>query len=244
MELVLFGLVMLLAMTMAGMIGFAANVTALPLLSMFMPIKTAVPVLIMISATQSLVQAFRVRKQTRWREVAHILLFVLIGMPVGFLMLHHLPEALMKAALGLFVAATAIKGMVDLRRGARKAFVERPYHKLLLFCSGFMTGAFGCGGPLMVIYSRNRYPDKDQFRAQQFSCGGTVMALTCLTHAASGAYTLEKLPYIVVGFIAVALALQISTRLVRYMDPLFFQKFVNVVLLLSAATLLWQVVSA
>lgn len=35
MELILYGVVMLVAMTLAGVIGFAANVLALPVLSMF-----------------------------------------------------------------------------------------------------------------------------------------------------------------------------------------------------------------
>ena len=243
MVLLLYGLVMLVSMTLAGLIGFAANVTALPLLSMFLPLKTAVPMLVLISATQSVVQAIRVRTQIHWREAGHILFFVLLGMPCGFFMLQYLPELLMKGLLGLFVASTAIKGMIDLARGVRKPFVERPWHRLLLFFSGFMTGAFGCGGPLMVIYSRNRYRDKELFRVMQFTCGGTTMTLTCLTHVVSGSYTLAGLPYIIVGFIAVAIALQISTRLVKHINAMFFQRLINVVLLLSALTLLWQVMS-
>lgn len=82
--LVLYGAVMLLAMTMAGLIGFAANVIALPLLSMFMPLELTVSMLVLFAALQSGVQAFRVRHEIHWRELAHILLFIIIGMPIGF----------------------------------------------------------------------------------------------------------------------------------------------------------------
>ena len=92
MELVLYGVVMLVAMTLAGVIGFAANVLALPVLSMFLPLKTAVAVLMLIVAVQVVIQAIQVRHDANWREVSHIVVFVIIGMPIGFLALNYLPE--------------------------------------------------------------------------------------------------------------------------------------------------------
>lgn len=241
--LVLYGAVMLLAMTMAGLIGFAANVIALPLLSMFMPLELTVSMLVLFAALQSAVQAFRVRHEIHWRELAHILLFIIIGMPIGFFSLQYLPELALKGVLGIFVAFTAIKGLIENHRGkAKTTFHERPWHKLLLVCSGIISGAFGCGGPLTVIYTRNRYRDKQMFRVMQFGCGTFSMGLTCLAHVFAGSYTMARLPYMIVGLAAVLVALRLSTWLVQRMNTSFFQQLVNVVLLFSAASLLWQVV--
>lgn len=243
MEIVLYGIVMLVAMTLAGVIGFAANVLALPVLSMFLPLKTAVAVLMLIVAVQIVIQAFMYRRNIYWREVGHIVAWTLLGMPIGFVALNVLPELVMKAVLGLFVAATALKGIVDDARGKKPGtFQEKPYHKLLLFFSGLLTGAFGCGGPLMVVYCRNRYRDKDTFRMMQFGAGSIIMTLPCLAYAASGAYTAQGIPYIIVGFVAVAIALKASAAIARRMKTTIFQQLVNVVLLISAVTLMWQVV--
>lgn len=243
MEIVLYGVVMLVAMTLAGVIGFAANVLALPVLSMFLPLKTAVAVLMLIVAVQIVIQAFMYRRNIYWREVGHIVVWTLLGMPIGFVALNVLPELVMKAVLGLFVAATALKGIVDDARGKKPGtFQEKPYHKLLLFFSGLLTGAFGCGGPLMVVYCRNRYRDKDTFRMMQFGAGSIIMTLPCLAYAASGAYTAQGIPYIIVGFVAVAIALRASAAIARRMKTTIFQQLVNVVLLISAVTLMWQVV--
>ena len=243
MEIVLYGVVMLVAMTLAGVIGFAANVLALPVLSMFLPLKTAVAVLMLIVAVQIVIQAFMYRRNIYWREVGHIVAWTLLGMPIGFVALNVLPELVMKAVLGLFVAATALKGIVDDARGKKPGtFQEKPYHKLLLFFSGLLTGAFGCGGPLMVVYCRNRYRDKDTFRMMQFGAGNIIMTLPCLAYAASGAYTAQGIPYIIVGFVAVAIALKASAAIARRMKTTIFQQLVNVVLLISAVTLMWQVV--
>ena len=243
MEIVLYGVVMLVAMTLAGVIGFAANVLALPVLSMFLPLKTAVAVLMLIVAVQIVIQAFMYRRNIHWREVGHIVVWTLLGMPIGFVALNVLPELVMKAVLGLFVAATALKGIVDGARGKKPGtFQEKPYHKLLLFFSGLLTGAFGCGGPLMVVYCRNRYRDKDTFRMMQFGAGSIIMTLPCLVYAASGAYTAQGIPYIIVGFVAVVIALKASAAIARRMKTTIFQQLVNVVLLISAVTLMWQVV--
>ena len=226
MEIVLYGVIMLVAMTLAGVIGFAANVLALPVLSMFLPLKTAVAVLMLIVAVQIVIQAFMYRRNIYWREVGHIVVWTLLGMPIGFVALNVLPELVMKAVRG------------------KKAgtFQEKPYHKLLLFFSGLLTGAFGCGGPLMVVYCRNRYRDKDTFRMMQFGAGSIIMTLPCLAYAASGAYTAQGIPYIIVGFVAVAIALKASAAIARRMKTTIFQQLVNVVLLISAVTLMWQVV--
>ena len=243
MEIVLYGVIMLVAMTLAGIIGFAANVLALPVLSMFLPLKTAVAVLMLIVAVQIVIQAFMYRRNIYWREVGHIVAWTLLGMPIGFVALNVLPELVMKAVLGLFVAGTALKGIVDDARGKKAGtFQEKPYHKLLLFFSGLLTGAFGCGGPLMVVYCRNRYRDKDTFRMMQFGAGSIIMTLPCLAYAASGAYTAQGIPYIIVGFVAVAIALKASAAIARRMKTTIFQQLVNVVLLISAVTLMWQVV--
>lgn len=164
-------------------------------------------------------------------------------MPIGFVALNVLPELVMKAVLGLFVAGTALKGIVDDARGKKAGtFQEKPYHKVLLFFSGLLTGAFGCGGPLMVVYCRNRYRDKDTFRMMQFGAGSIIMTLPCLAYAASGAYTAQGIPYIIVGFVAIAIALKASAAIARRMKTTIFQQLVNVVLLISAVTLMWQVV--
>lgn len=88
-ELILYGVVMVIAMTMAGIIGFAANVIALPLLSMFLPLNLVVSMLVLIAALQSGVQAFRVRDRIHWKELAHIVLYLVIGMPFGLIMLNY-----------------------------------------------------------------------------------------------------------------------------------------------------------
>lgn len=95
----------------------------------------------------------------------------------------------------------------------------------------------------MVVYCRNRYRDKESFRVMQFASGSIVMTLPCLAYAWSGAYTVASIPYILVGFVAVAIALKISAKLASRMNTSVFQKLVNVVLLISAVMLIAQTIN-
>lgn len=71
MEIVLYGVVMLVAMTLAGVIGFAANVLALPVLSMFLPLKTAVAIALKASAAIA-----RRMKTTIFQQLVNVVLLI------------------------------------------------------------------------------------------------------------------------------------------------------------------------
>lgn len=239
MELVLFTIVMVIAMTLSGIIGFAGNIIALPMLSMFMDLKIAVAILLLITFVQATLQMIQLRKLVIWKDVCMISFYMLLLVPFGFIALHYLSEFIMKGFLGFFIFITAIKNM---RRSKQRVqpYTERPWHKLYLVIAGLLTGAFGCGGPLMVIYCRNRYLERDQFRAMQFSAGSIVMGVSCLGNLWTDVYTIEIVPYLCFGLLAVSAAIYVSTKLVRKMDTDFFQKVVNLALLVSALMLLTQ----
>lgn len=239
MELFLFTVVMVIAMTLSGIIGFAGNIIALPLLSMFMDLKTAVAILLLITFIQTTLQMIQLRKLVIWKDVCMISFYMLLLVPVGFIALHYLSESIMKGLLGLFVFVTSLKNMLRASWSVQQ-YTERPWHKLYLIVSGLLTGAFGCGGPLMVIYCRNRYPERDQFRAMQFSTGAIVMGFSCLGNVWTGVYTAAIVPFILLGLLSVIAAIYFSTIFVRRMKADFFQRLVNIALLISALMLLLQ----
>ena len=81
------------------------------------------------------------------------------------------------------------------------------------------------------------------FRVMQFSCGTVSMSVSCLAHIVSGSYTKASIPYIVLGLLAVFVALKVSSYLVTKINTKVFNNIINLVLLASAISLLWQVYS-
>ena len=113
--LTLFTVIMFITMTISGVIGFAGNVIALPLLSQILDLPTAVAVLALSSFVQAFMQAVQNRKHINWRELSMIVGFTCIGMPIGIFSLRYLPETALKLLLGLFIlAVSALPFLVQL----------------------------------------------------------------------------------------------------------------------------------
>ena len=72
--LLLFTIIMYLSMTISGVIGFAGNVIALPLLSLILDLPTAVAVLALCSFIQTVIQSVQNRMYIHWQESLKIIL--------------------------------------------------------------------------------------------------------------------------------------------------------------------------
>ena len=105
--LLLFTIIMYLSMTISGVIGFAGNVIALPLLSLILDLPTAVAVLALCSFIQTVIQSVQNRMYIHWQESLKIILLSCLSMPIGLFFLRYFPEAASKLLLGVFVLIIA-----------------------------------------------------------------------------------------------------------------------------------------
>ena len=78
-------LIALVAYTAYGLTGFGSTIIAVPLLAQIVPIKFAVPLMLLLDVVFGMFTGFRFRKQAQYREVMTLLPFILVGMAVGVL---------------------------------------------------------------------------------------------------------------------------------------------------------------
>lgn len=243
--IILFLFIMLISGTISGMIGFAGNIIALPLLSQIMPMPTAVAILALVSAVQAGVQAVQHRRYIQWKSVTMIVAISFVGMPFGAFSLHYLPEAAMKGLLGVFVFAVAAKNVWEQRHSQLRSLpTKSQWDWLYLVGGGFFSGAFAAGGPLSVIYCTKHFLEKDTFRSMMFSSGFFMMALVATQEAMQGQYTAEVLMLAVLALLSVVVAIFISNWLARRVDTGVFRLFVNIALLAAGTAMLLQAGSA
>ena len=206
-ELILYGVVMVIAMTMAGIIGFAANVIALPLLSMFLPLNLVVSMLVLIAALQSGVQAFRVRRpHSLERTGAYRALSRHRGCRFGLIMLNYLPELALKAIRQRVHRGHRCEGIGGNPRAAKNAT--------------HLSGApmAQAAARLLRVYFRRIWLRRSADRhlhAQPLPaikiCSASCSLVAAhfpwacrpLGHVASGSYTIASLPYVIIGLVAV-----------------------------------------
>jgi uncharacterized membrane protein YfcA len=104
----------------------------------------------------------RHRRGVRFAEVAFLTPFMLVGMSAGVLLLVHVSEPPLLLALGLFVIAYAVVGLL---RSDDTPVLTRGWGALLSLIGGALVALYNVGAVLWAVYVSSRIQDKDQLRA-------------------------------------------------------------------------------
>jgi hypothetical protein len=155
-------LVVTLAYTAFGLTGFGSTVLALPLLAQLFTLKVAVPMLLLLDFTAFFAFGAGTLRKVRYREIAPLAPFILVGMAIGLTLLIEVPERILLAVLGVFLLVYAGHGLAR-RGGAPK--VTRAWIAPVGLAGGVFSALFGTGGVLFALYNAGRIPDKDALRA-------------------------------------------------------------------------------
>lgn len=169
MDSIISAIVIFITHTLEGITGFGSTVLALPFLNVTIGLKLAVQLLCVLSWAMALYIVIRSWKNLVWKEFLFIVLWAGLGMPLGIWLFDKLPGAWLCLFLGIFMIAVGIRGEIATLRSRTAETASHPAKrsvlmKLLLFCGGIIQGAFGTGGPFVVIYSSKALPDKKVFR--------------------------------------------------------------------------------
>ncbi len=166
--MLIFGVVVFATHMLEGITGFGCTVLALPFAAVLLGIHTAVPVLVVLAWLLAVYIVISSWKHIRWKPFLFIVTHAAIGLPVGMILFDRLPENILKALLAIFMIGVGLRGFIKTRR---KGYVVLPpkdtrsiWMRIILFTGGIIHGAFGTGGPFMVVYADRALPDKSVFR--------------------------------------------------------------------------------
>ncbi len=227
--------------------GFGCTVLALPFAIMLLGgVDEAKPVLVMLALVLNVGIALLGRKDVVWKEFAIILALVAVGLPAGVWMAKALPEEWLKLILGAFMIAIGIQGLLTLGSGK---FVKASRRTRLL-ASGFLPiggiihGAFGSGGPLVVIYATRALADKSVFRVTLAMSFILINAAVISVWTAQDVITIRHvylaamcLPFTLTG-------LFIGDHVHYRMNELAFKRMVYGVLTAAGVALAWLALTA
>ena len=165
--LILSGFVIMVTNAIEGVTGFGSTVIALPFLNLTVGLHDAVQMLCFFGWLVPLYIVSRSWKHIKWNELGRILLYCAPGVPIGMVLFDILPAEILCAILGLFMIYVSISGCQSLKcRTCMPVPMVAKRSKLLkffLFCGGVIQGAFGTGGPFIVIYATKALPDNVEF---------------------------------------------------------------------------------
>jgi len=169
-QILLLGLIQLIAQALEAVTGFGSTVIAVPFMAMLTDLDTAKAVGVTHTWLLVIYVIAVSWRKIVWKEFGFIVLYVLIGLPFGFLLYGKLDSTYLMGILAVFMIGVGINGIYTTQRSRRQAIVlTEPVNKSLLmrfilFLGGVIHGAFGTGGPLIVIYAAQALKDKTLFR--------------------------------------------------------------------------------
>jgi uncharacterized membrane protein YfcA len=144
--------------------GFGEALIAVPLLALFIPLKVAAPLAVLVSITIAAVVVAQDWRKIHLRSTGWLVGSTLFGIPVGLLLLTSSHQKAVKIALGIFIVAFSVYSLL----GRRPPELKTDSKAWLLGCgfaAGVIGGAYGMNGPPLVIYGAMRRWSAQHFRA-------------------------------------------------------------------------------
>ncbi len=150
------------AYTIFGISGFGSALISIPLLAHFLPLKTVVPMMVLLDFSAALSTGLRFRGDVDRSEVRRVIPAMLLGGAIGVLLLAKVPGEALITLLGLFVAGYGLHRL--LARKSPRRFPDIAAHPTG-FVGGVLGAMFGVGGPVYVMYFASRIHDTARLRA-------------------------------------------------------------------------------
>ncbi len=142
-------LVIFLAAIVRGFSGFGFSLLAVTALSLLLPAQEVVPSIFMLEVAASLHLLPGIWKDVHWKSLGPLIAGCLLATPLGVYLLAHAPQAPMQIALGIFVLVAVTMMMLGY---AMKTMPNTITSILVGAASGFCNGAFGIGGPPVILF--------------------------------------------------------------------------------------------
>jgi hypothetical protein len=156
--------VVFLATFIRSAFGFGEALFAVPLLALFIPLKVAAPLAVLVSITIAAVVVAQDWRKIHVRSTGWLVGATLFGIPVGLFLLTSTHQQAVRIALAIFIMAFSAYSLVGSKPPELK-HDSKPWLLACGFVAGIFGGAYGMNGPPLVIYGAMRRWSAQHFRA-------------------------------------------------------------------------------
>lgn len=146
-------------------LGFGESLIAVPLFLLFLPLKTAIPLSVLLSIVIALIILIQDHKKVHFQSAKWLVGFAILGIPIGILTLIYGNEIIVKTILGILVIAYSLYSLLNRKTKPRAIKNNKSWLFLCGFLSGIFGGAYGLNGPPLVVYGDLKKWTAKDFRA-------------------------------------------------------------------------------
>lgn len=185
-ELVLFGAIAFAGVAVQSFAGFAGSLVAIPLFSLFISPREAVPAYNLTMFAVNTYLVWEARRHIDVRRIGVMLAGGLVGVPIGANLLVHAPVHAIGLAISVVTLAFAVLFLLNVRIPLRE---NAPTQAGIGVLSGILGGSISESGPPIVIYSLAQGWEKDTFRTTLLAYFFGLSLISVTTFAVMGMYT-------------------------------------------------------
>lgn len=225
-------LIIFLAAIVRGYSGFGFSLLTITALSLIYPPTEIVPSIFMLEVAASLHLLPSIWKDVHWKSLVPLTIGCLIATPFGVWLLANVPAAPMQMALSLFVLASTF---LMWRGFALKAMPNTLASTAVGAASGLANGAFGIGGPPVILFYFASPAGNIAGRASVIAFFLATDLIGLANQSTQGLITNETAFRAIAYLPALLAGIWLGARSFKGADPEQFRKYVLLILAALAA---------
>ncbi|MDZ7764518.1 MAG: sulfite exporter TauE/SafE family protein [Melioribacteraceae bacterium] len=179
-ETILIGLIIFLAAFNQGLTGFGFAITSIPLLSLIIDIKEAIPIAALCGMFLNVYLTIQLRKSIKFDDIKLLILGSAFGIPVGAYFLSTADPFIVEKILAAIILSFVLLNSTNF---IKPSGIENKWGPLFGFASGILGGAFNTNGPPILIYlylkDWNKYKQKATITGFFYFCIGFDCEFSC-----------------------------------------------------------------
>lgn len=231
-------LVLFLATLVRSTFGFGEALISVPVLALMIPVKIAVPLVVLASITIAAIVVAQDWKHVHVFSAGALIISSLLGIPVGLWLLKMAPDPVVKTLLAVVILAFSI---YSLRNDVTSELSDDRFAWLFGFTSGILGGAYGMNGPPLVIYGALRKWSPVRFRATLQGYFLVASAVVMFGFWNAGLWTRDVSRFYMWSLPGVVVAVLLGRIANQRMEGRRFYRFVFAGLVVVGATLMIEV---
>ena len=219
--------------------GFGDAMVGMPLLVMVIPLEAATPLVGLMGITASSTILIRHWRDVHIKSVWPLILYTLVGIPIGILLLKGLYENVMKSILALVII---VFSLYKLFKPKLFTLANDKLARIFGLASGILGGAYNTNGPPVVIYGTLRRWAPEKFRATLQGYFFPTGALIAIGHCIGGLWTKPVLVNYALSLPVVLAAIFLGGRINRRIPKDRFDNYIYIFLVILGVCLLVSIV--
>lgn len=220
-----------------GLTGFGVMLVALPMMALFMNIKTAIPLIILLGMTINAILVFQLAGHFEVKKWLPMILASYPGIPVGIYIHKSVSQRPLEILVGVVLMITTANTWLRFRPGKE---LGRTWAWISGFAAGCLAGSIGASGPPVIIYTSLQPWTKTEIKATLvafFMINGIGVFAFYFFH---GFFTLQILTLFAYCAIPLVLGVMAGSLLFGRINEAYYRRAVLLLLFMLGLLMLFK----